>query len=193
MSSRWKKWAKSARETRGAEIAETAMVLPLTFLFVLAIFWFGQAFRIYGAITHAAREGARAAAVPKCTTCTTPITNPGQNAYAAVQNALLAARLDPSNAQLPTVRPTLCPCGSPTTTGCGAPVLCDTSQANICVQGSQTAVLSGVQLSDTFHGAGSCGISVSFQYPYRFTLPFTSLNMQSVNLRAQAQVRMESQ
>jgi Flp pilus assembly protein TadG len=46
------------RETRGTEIAEAAAVLPLMFLFLLGIFWFGQAFSIYGAITRAAEDGA---------------------------------------------------------------------------------------------------------------------------------------
>ncbi len=42
-------------ETRGAEIAEAAAVLPLMFMMLLGIFWFGQAFSIYGAITRAAQ------------------------------------------------------------------------------------------------------------------------------------------
>ncbi len=58
-----------AGETRGAEIAEAAAVLPLMFMILLGIFWFGQAFSIYGAITRAAQEGARAGAAPYCATC----------------------------------------------------------------------------------------------------------------------------
>ncbi len=53
---------KLARDTRGAEIAEAAAVLPLMFTMLLGIFWFGQAFSIYGAITRAAQDGARAGA-----------------------------------------------------------------------------------------------------------------------------------
>ena len=34
------------------------------FMMLLGIFWFGQAFSIYGAITRAAQEGARAGAAP---------------------------------------------------------------------------------------------------------------------------------
>ena len=41
---------KLGRETCGAEIAEAAAVLPLMFLILLGIFWFGQAFSIYGTI-----------------------------------------------------------------------------------------------------------------------------------------------
>src|ERR1035437_9261767 len=58
-----------AVETRGAEIAEAAAVLPLMFMMLLGIFWFGQAFSIYGAITRAAQEGARAGAAPYCAIC----------------------------------------------------------------------------------------------------------------------------
>ena len=61
---------KLGSETVGAEIAEAAAVLPLMFMILLGIFWFGQAFSIYGAITRAAQEGARAGAAPSCATCT---------------------------------------------------------------------------------------------------------------------------
>ena len=33
-------------------------------------------------------------------------------------------------------------------------------------------------------GAPACGVSVDFQYPYQFYLPFTSLNMQLIMLNA---------
>ena len=41
-----------AADTSGAEIAEAAAVLPLMFMMLLGIFWFGQAFSLYGAITR---------------------------------------------------------------------------------------------------------------------------------------------
>ena len=34
-----------AADTRGSEIAEAAAVLPVMFMVLLGIFWFGQAFR----------------------------------------------------------------------------------------------------------------------------------------------------
>src|SRR5271170_6102986 len=91
----WAMWRTLARNTRGAEIAETAMVLPLVFMMLMAIFWFGQAFRIYGTITHAAREGARAAVAPVCATCASG-NMPAQNAAAAVNSVIAAAKLDPA-------------------------------------------------------------------------------------------------
>ena len=39
-------------------------MLPLVFLLFLGIYWFGRAYNIYATITHAAREGARAATAP---------------------------------------------------------------------------------------------------------------------------------
>src|SRR5215467_15625688 len=71
-----------ATETRGTEIAEAAAVLPLMFTMILGIFWFGQAFSMYGTITRAAQDGARAGVAPYCTTCTTT-TSAGQNAFNA--------------------------------------------------------------------------------------------------------------
>ena len=144
-----------ARETRGVEIAEAAAVMPLMFMILLGIFWFGQAFSIYGAITRAAQEGARAAAAPPCTTCN-PGTSPTTMATNAVNNALTASRLDPSKVQSLLVAP--------------------------------------VQLASTTSGTnGVNGISVSFQYPFQFWLPFTSLNKQLILLSASARVRLEAQ
>src|SRR5260370_37807157 len=89
-----------AAEVRGAEIAEAAAVLPLMFMMLLGIFWFGQAFSIYGAITRAAQEGARAGAAPYCTTCSN--NSLGQfatNAAMATKAALTASKLDPTQVQ----------------------------------------------------------------------------------------------
>jgi len=54
---------KILSETRGAEIAETAAVLPVLFSVLLAIFFFGRAYNIYdhhagGAAGRARRSGA---------------------------------------------------------------------------------------------------------------------------------------
>lgn len=191
---REKAWFKTLRETGGSEIAEAALVLPLMFMMLLAIFWFGQAFSMYGTITHAARQGARAAVAPACTTCTTANT-PAQNAYNAVQSALAASRLNPVNMSRPTTAPSLCSCGS-TNSSCngGSAVTCDASETSVCVQ-------TNVQLSFSAKGgAGECGTSVSFQYkyPHHFYLPCAewpchSLDLGQMSLPAQAQMRIETQ
>jgi len=193
----WRKaaWIKAVRRSDGSEIAEAALVLPLMFMMLLAIFWFGQAFSMYGTITHAARQGARAAVAPACTTCTT-VNTPAQNAYNAVQSALAASRLDPANMSQPTTAPALCSCGS-TNSACGGGgslVSCDASETSVCVQ-------TNVQLSFSLKGgAGECGTSVSFQYkyPHHFYLPCAewpckSLDLGQMSLPAQAQMRIETQ
>jgi Flp pilus assembly protein TadG len=189
----WTTWRSAARDTRGAEIAETAMILPLLFMMLMAIFWFGQAFRIYGTITHAAREGARAAVAPACATCAAG-TTPTQNAIAAVSGAMAAANLNTAQLQ-PLANwtpPTMCPCGSPNSSCGGNAVRCDptVTNINVCVQPN-------VQLSyvSPQGGAGSCGTSVSFRYkyPYRFVIPLTTLDLENISLPAQAQMRVETQ
>src|SRR5713101_10097381 len=55
--------------TDGAEIAEAALVLPLVFMLLLGIIWFGRAFNIYSTIQQAAQQGAITAARDKCATC----------------------------------------------------------------------------------------------------------------------------
>jgi Flp pilus assembly protein TadG len=190
----------------GSEVAEFAMILPILFLLLIGIYWFGQAFRIYGTITNAARDGARAAVNPACTTCSG--VDPTANAWAVIKNDLQAADINPNALQKPTNLPPVCACSAGGPTSCvGSPVSCDSNQNNICVQGvahtgvKDTLSESYIQLSSTTApsgnnqagGAGECGISVSFVYPYTFWLPGTSLNNQTINLRAQAQMRAESQ
>jgi hypothetical protein len=53
----------------GQEIAEAAIVLPLLFMLLFGIYWFGRAFNIYGTINHAAREGARVGMTSTCASC----------------------------------------------------------------------------------------------------------------------------
>jgi len=178
------------RDTRGAEIAETAAILPLLFMAFMGIFWFGQAYRIYGTATHAARAGARAAVAPVCTTCATGATVV-QNAQTAVQNALVAANLNPNQlvATSSWTPPALCACGS-TTSSCTTPISCDPGTTiNVCVQ-------EGVQLSSTVNGGmGTCGTSVSmrYQYPYHFRIPLTNLDLGNLQLPGQAEMRAENQ
>lgn len=172
-----------AIETHAAEIAEAAAVLPIMFMILLGIFWFGQAFSIYGAITRAAQEGARAASVAYCATC--PGTNTlaiyDQNGAAAIQTALQDSKLDPKQAQYPKPIPTLLSCSS------GSTILCDGgASSNFCIQ-------SPVQLTASGPGAtGLCGVSVTFQYPYTFWLPFTSIGNQKIYISASSRIRLET-
>jgi hypothetical protein len=163
----------------GVEILEAALVLPIVFTFLLGIVWFGRAFNIYSTITQAAHQGAITAARPTCVTC-----GPGNifPSDATVDNAvsvvLQSSNLDPAQILSPTAPdPPLCP---------GAPA-CKTTAHNIRV--CRSAILnppSGTTPPD------QCGTTVSFQYPFQSYLPFTSLNLQTIVLKTQAQSRTEN-
>src|SRR4051794_39812652 len=73
----------------GQEIAEAAIVLPVLFLILLGIFWFGRAFNISSTLDRAAREGVKAAGRPSCATCgnTVPLSSQVVNQVADVLNA----------------------------------------------------------------------------------------------------------
>jgi len=173
--------ARKLGSTDGAEIAEAALVLPLLFMLLLGIVWFGRAFNIYSTITQAAQQGAITAARSSCVTCGN---NPSidatvENAIAAV---LEASSLEPGQIK-EAPKPGLLPCPSPP----APPGGCTKTSNNIWV--CRTMQLNpSADLAQPLQ----CGTAVSFQYPFQFYLPFTSLNMQKIILSAQAQSRMEN-
>jgi Flp pilus assembly protein TadG len=61
--------SKSWKGSKGAELVEMALILQVLFMLLIGMFWAGRACHIYGTITRAAREGARAAIAPSCGTC----------------------------------------------------------------------------------------------------------------------------
>ena len=167
--------------TDGAEIAEAAVVLPLVFMLLLGIVWFGRAFNIYSTIQQAAHQGAIFTARGTCVTCNNdfPI---NKEVYDRVVAVLQASSLDPKQINSST-DPGLFPCPSPPEPPGGG-----------CAQYKKIWVCRSVQLNPSADVTQplQCGSAVSFQYPFQFDLPFTSLNMQQITLSAQAQSRMEN-
>ncbi len=86
-----------ARDTRGAQIAELATVLPLLIMILLGIMWFGRAFNIYTTLNRAAREAAQAAALHSCASCGN--TSPANVQTSVVNPILTASHLDPAQVQ----------------------------------------------------------------------------------------------
>ena len=178
--SKMRRWKTVVEETRGSEIAEAAIVLPLMFTLLLGVFWMGRAYNIYATMNHAAREGARAAANSDCATCTNQVLPADQIAVRYVAPIMRASRLDPN--LVPTATPpNFCPCGS---ASCATPVACDsagtTAVPSICVQYD-------VDIGVPAHNPRSCGTAVSFRYPFQFPLPFAPSNVRNLMLRTQAQ------
>lgn len=58
-----------SHDDAGQEIVEAAFVLPILFLIMLAIFWFGRAFNINSTLDRAARAGVDTASRRSCATC----------------------------------------------------------------------------------------------------------------------------
>jgi hypothetical protein len=166
----------------GAEIAEAALVLPFVFMFVMGIVWFGRAFNTYSTITQAAQRGAVMAARPACATCPAPSGGwnsfPGDDAVDDVVFSVMnASSIDPSQI-IPPPLPGYPPCPPPAPSGgCST-----TNKIMVC----RSVVLNPVT------NPQQCGTVVTFRYPFRFYLPFTSLSMQQITLAAQAQSRMEN-
>jgi TadE-like protein len=160
----------------GAEIAEAALVLPVVFLFLMGIVWFGRAFQIYATITRAAQQGAIVAARPACAVgCgnSFPSDTTVENSVNAVMQA---SSLDPSQIIKPP---------NPVVQDCPDPV-----PAHTC-SGANITICRQVVLNPASTPA-QCGTIVTFHYPFQFILPFSSLNMQPIVLKAQAQSRMEN-
>jgi len=174
-------WATKIRETRGSQIAEAALVMPLAFMMLLGIYWFGRAFNTYATINHAAREGARAAVAQTCATCASPNIAPTTATVASVvTQTMQASSVDPTQiiaypSTLPT--PANCP-GAPASASCSA-----NGNVTIC---------NNVPITPSTNPYPQvCGVTVSFQYPYQFWIPFTSLQNQQIILTADVQMKGE--
>jgi hypothetical protein len=176
-----KRIAHQLESTDGAEIAEAALVLPLVFMLLLGIVWFGRAFNIYSTIQQAAQQGAITAARSTCVTCGNGLPNDA-TVTGVVKNVMQASNLDPTQIKIANPGLIACPVPAP-------PGSCTATIDNI-------TICRNVQLNPT-SAVGTpqpiqCGSAVSFQYPFTFYLPFTSLNMSQIILSAQAQSRMEN-
>ena len=182
--------ASRLRGADGSEIAEAAMVLPLVFMLLLGIVWFGRAFNIYSTIQQAAQQGAITAARATCATCGN---NPGFPAAPAVDvvidAVMQASSLDITQIKLPAGLPTCGP--GQTCLACPAPYPPPRTNG-FCSSTASIYVCQNVELNPTAGQPVQCGAVVSFQYPFKFYLPFTSLNMTQITLTAQAQSRMEN-
>jgi len=82
-----------ARDDRGQELVEAALILPLLLMLLIGTVWIGRAYNIYETLSRAAREGAEAAAAPSCATCGDAATTQAQ-VKTVVDNVLSAASID---------------------------------------------------------------------------------------------------
>ena len=81
-------------DSRGAEIAELAAILPVLAMVIFGILWFGRAFQIYTTINHAARAAAEAAATRSCATCGNSVLDDNSIKDQVIKPIFDTARLD---------------------------------------------------------------------------------------------------
>jgi Flp pilus assembly protein TadG len=143
--------AATRAKERGSELLELAFVLPLLLTLLIGIFWIARAYNIYSTITRAAREGARVAVSPTCSTCGDAF--PSSTAIqTAVTNSMAASGL--------------------ATSGTGI---------SISVQQHQ-------QLNLDPNNPDAVWTVVTVTYPFKFVLPFTSLNGATVSMTTTSQM-----
>ena len=85
--------ARFGRNERGQALVEFALVLPILLILVLGIIEFGRAWNLHQTITHAAREGARTAAMFDASVTETQV-------EAEVKNSIAASGFNPDDADI---------------------------------------------------------------------------------------------
>jgi hypothetical protein len=184
-------WKRILTDTGGQEIAEAALVLPIVFLLLIGIMTFARAYNVYTTITYAAQEGARLAAQSSSASLgNTPST--ATDVANRVSAVLQASSIDPNQIQ------SFAGTSAPTSCDGGAPV-CDSSNYNItvCTNVEINATTrrrrrGGRGGGTTVTGPPACGATVSFQYPYKFLLPFVSVDGKTINMIADVEFPEEN-
>lgn len=146
------------------------MVLAGLMMLTLGFISFARAYNVYQTITRAAREGVREAVLPTSVfDGNTYIDN--NNVFTTptspifndyIKPALLAANLNPNA------------CTSSSQAGCIA---------------DYNEQVSWLDPGDTDE---QCGVTISFVYPYRLDVPFTTLFLTTMQLHTQVQMRLEN-
>ena len=158
---RLRRSGRLAREERGVELVEAALVFPLLLALIIGGFWLGRAYNIYESLTRAAREGARFALAPSCATCGN--TFPGNaEVTTVINNALSAASMDPAQ-----VSPAISIL--PANRNTGTQMLNPTDPTSTQVP----------------------GVVIKFGYPVKLIIPFTPLNAMTITITTQVQMRQE--
>lgn len=168
-------------EDAGQEIAEAALVLPILFLVLLAIFWFGRAFNINSTVQRAARIGIQTATEATCVlSCPPGNIFPTRVAIATkVKTILRDDHLDPTNLT-PYSPPFAC---TPTT----APDCQTSSNVEICY-GVPLTCGGPCQTPPAACGTGAdLGTRVSVGYRFTSAVPFANLSAITITGSAQSE------
>ena len=163
---------RQVREQDGTEIFEFALVAPLVLMLLFGIFWISRAFNVYETITRAAREGARYAVLPSSVASNNALKESYTTAGTSSSPACLS---NPTYEFTNYVSPAL-----------SASSLDPGGVQNFC---QQAVVLD----PNTDASVQQCGVQISFQYPVKLLIPFTTLDFTTINISTSVQMRMENQ
>lgn len=174
------------RSQSGAQIAEAAVVLPILFLIIMAVFWFALAFNVSTTVERAAKQGIQAAARPTCASCGNSF-NSSANVVTAVRSALLADHLEPSNIIAYTPNQ-ICNGGpSPGNPGC-------TTSSNVQICTTAPLNCGNATCQNPPVACGTAGVTrgtrVSFGYRYNSPVPLGTWS--SITIPATAQSPREN-
>ena len=163
----------------GAEIMELALVLPLLFLLLLAIFWFGLAFNVASTTERAAKQAAQTAAKPTCVSCSNNFPDNNQ-VMASLQSVMQAGHLDPAN--ITSYSPAFACTVDP-------PPVCSSPQSvEICTNAPLTCGTVKCQSPPVACGSNpSFGTRVSFGYNFKSPIPVGSWNQLTIPATASVQ------
>lgn len=165
----------SGDRERGAQLLEFSLILGGLMALTLAILSFSRAYNVYQTVTRAAREGARVAVLPKSAYDQQGL---GEAAYTA---SMSACSNPPSMTNSP---------DTPIFNQYIKPVLESSSLNPAGVQDYQECL---GWLDPPGTAANQCGVIISFQYPYRLSIPFLGAGLGMIDIHAQVQMRQENQ
>jgi Flp pilus assembly protein TadG len=152
---------RGVRDERGAAIVEYALVFLIFSAIVFGILGMGQAMYAYHFVSHAAREGARYAAV-RGFTCTSDNSCAASNSASGVAGPATGADVQ---TYVRNMAPTGIDSTKVTATSCGVSggTACANSTPTIC-----TAAVGTVAAQPNWPG---CTTQVQVQYTYNFVVP----------------------
>ena len=164
----------------GQEIAEAALVLPILFLILLAIFWFGRAFNIASTIERAAKHGIQTFTYT-CASCGNNFPTNAQTVD-SVNSALQDDHLQPAN--VTAYSPPF---------ACNAAPTCTTLQGvEICRNVPLTCGTANCQNPPAACGFESDLRGVRVSFGYQFTSPLPIANLPAMTLHASALSQAEN-
>ena len=170
------KRSQPSRES-GQQIAEAALVLPILFLILLGIFWFGRAFNMASTVERAAKHAIEAFHQTCATTCgnTTPTT---AQIVARVNAALQDDHLAVAN--VTSYSPPFACTATPVPT-------CTTLQGvEICTDAPLTCGTATCQTPPVACGGADVPRGVRVSFGYNFTSPLRIANLSAITLHASA-------